>query len=271
MTTASIRAATTDLVRIVMDHRKILRATTLVELRKKYAGSALGLSWLVLQPLLFLLVYMFLFMVVFRVRFPGMSDLGYVAYVFTGLVPYLAFSESLSSGAVSLRQNMHMVRNVIVPMELIPVRTVFIAVIIQVVGLAVTAVLLALDGSLSAWALALPLAMAIQLIFLIGLVLIVAPLGVLLPDIAHGLNILLIFLLFLSPIGFRVEQLPPAAQPFILLNPLYYMLETFRSFLIAGYEIKTAVIVAFALLAIATLGLGALLFKRLKPVVVDFD
>ena len=103
------------------------------------------------------------------------------------------------------------------------------------------------------------------------IVLVVAPLGVLLPDITYGINVLLTFLMFLSPIGFHVEQLPAAARPLVWLNPVHYMLETFRSFLIAGYGPRWPAIAVFVVLAALSLVAGAAIFRRLRSIVVDID
>jgi lipopolysaccharide transport system permease protein len=252
-------------------YRRILRATTLVELQKKFAGSVLGTAWIVLQPLLFLLIYLFLFLVVFRVRFPGMSDLGYGGYVFAGLVPYLALMEALGAGAVSIKQNIHLVRNVIVPIDLIPMRLVLMAMATELVGLAVVIVLLALDGRLSPGIVALPLILLLQLAFLLGLVYLVASFGVVLPDLGHAIGLVMIFLMFISPIGFKVDMLPPSAQPFIWANPVTYMLEAFRSCLIADYGPDWRAIGIFAAMAILVLFAGTAFFRRFKGVIVDYE
>lgn len=255
----------------VWRYRRILRSTTEVELRKRFAGSALGSAWLVLHPLLFLLIYLFLFLVVFRVRFPDMSELGYVVYVFAGLVPYLALMEAATTGAVAIRQNVHLVKNVIVPIELIPVRTVLMVLAAELVGLAVIILLLLVDGSLSPYVVLLPLVILLQLMLVLGLVLVISALGVLLPDLGYALNLVMIFLLFVSPIGFRPETLPAAAQPLVWLNPVHYMLETFRSCLMVGYGPRWLAVAIFTTLAISSLVGGASFFRRFKGIIVDYE
>jgi len=74
---------------IIYKYRRLLVSITRVELAKRYAGSALGMAWVVLQPALLLSVYLFVYMVVLGMRFEGFSRLDYVLYVFCGLVPYL--------------------------------------------------------------------------------------------------------------------------------------------------------------------------------------
>src|ERR1043166_3339460 len=137
--------------RLVDNHwqlRRVLYASAKVELQKRHAGSILGPVWTVLYPLLFLGVYLFLWLVVFRVRFAGSSSsVDYLLCVFGGLVPYLFAVESLTSAVTSIRQNMHLVKGVIIPVELIPTRAVAVALVGHIVGLTLLVALAASTGS----------------------------------------------------------------------------------------------------------------------------
>lgn len=260
------------LARMMAEHRQLLFATTRIEFQRRYAGSALGLFWVVLNPLLFLSVYLFLFLVVFQIRLPGLSNLGYVIMVFSGLVPFLTAMEVASSGAMALKQNMHLIKNVIMPVDLIPVRTVLVAMATQCVGLVVLLVISGLGDALDWKALfMLPLALAIQFVFLLGLALIFAPLGVLIPDINHVIGTFLLFLLFISPIAFDQTMVPDALRLVTQLNPASYMIETFRMSLLAYEPIYWETIGVFALIAAAALLAGAALMQRFKAVVVDYE
>src|SRR5262249_60648598 len=108
-------AAVRDIIESMWRFRRVLYASTRTELQKRYAGSLLGPVWPVLYPLLFLCAYLFLWMVVIDVRFPGMGRLGYVMYVFCGLVPFLLLSESLTAGVLSLPPNIHLLTSRIIP------------------------------------------------------------------------------------------------------------------------------------------------------------
>jgi lipopolysaccharide transport system permease protein len=134
------------MVRTVTSNSRLLMAITRVELSKKYAGSVLGMAWVILQPALLLSVYLFVYSVVFKMRLAGSSRLGYVLYVFCGLVPFLGTIEAITMGAASIKQNIHLVKNVMLPIELVPVRAVLVASATHSVGLAVVILLSALNG-----------------------------------------------------------------------------------------------------------------------------
>ncbi len=251
--------------------RRVLYASTRSELRKRYAGSLLGPLWPFLYPLLFLSAYLFLWMVVFNLRFPGMGRLGYVVYVFCGLVPFLFLSEALTSGAVSIRQNMHFIKSVIMPLELVPARAVFVALSSHLVGLLLVVVLSGVNGTLS-WRLALlPIVVGVYAAGLIGAAWIAASLGVLVPDLAQVLNIAMMLLMFVSPIAFTPEMVPEKFRLTLTLNPVSYVADVYRGVLIADYGTPARSAAAFAALSIALFAIGAALCARFKSLVVDLE
>lgn len=264
--------AVIHLARMMAEHRRLLLATTKVEFQRRYAGSALGTTWVVLSPLFFLLVYIFLFLVVFKMRLPGLSNLGYVVMVFSGLVPFLASMEVTSASVASLKQNMHLIKNVIMPIDLIPVRTVLIAMATQCVGLIVLIALAAIDGALAPKAIVmLPLFLILEFMFLLGFALIYAPLGVLAPDLNHFIGTLMLLLMFVSPIAFDQSMVPTQLQFITTLNPAAYMIESLRMSLLDHRPLDLRVFGVFALLSALILAAGATLTHRFKSVVVDYE
>ena len=124
------------------------------ELRKRYAGTLLGSLWPVLYPLMFLGAYLFVWLVVVGVRYPGFGRVDYVVFVFGGLVPFLYLMDCLTSGAVVIRQNIQLVKSVIMPVESIVTRTVLVGFIGHLVGVALLVALGGVNGNLT-WRVAL--------------------------------------------------------------------------------------------------------------------
>ncbi len=85
-------------------------ASTWLELKKRYSGSILGQLWVVLQPVLFFSVYLFVYLLIFKIVAPGKSSLDYVLYIFCGLVPFTAFMEVFSGSCTVIKQNAAMIR-----------------------------------------------------------------------------------------------------------------------------------------------------------------
>src|ERR1700694_930490 len=103
----ALASASRKMVGIIWRYRKLLTSITRVELAKRHAGSVLGMAWVVLQPGLLLSVYLFIYMGVFPVRIQGFGQMDFVLYIFCGLVPYLGFMEALTTGGLSIKQNIH--------------------------------------------------------------------------------------------------------------------------------------------------------------------
>lgn len=268
---AALASASTQSVRLILSHRRLLGSITRVELQKKYAGSVLGLGWVFLQPALLLSVYLFIYLVVFQVRFPGFSTFDYVLYVFCGLVPYFGFMEALTSGGLSIRQNIHLVKNVMLPIDLVPVRAVLVGMTSQAVSLVIVLVMLAASGQLTPHVLWLPIVVLLQVLLLVGLTWILASVTVALPDVTYFVNLFVFLLMFLSPIGFKPDMVPANFQWVVYLNPVYYMIEAYRDSMLNGVWPDPVDFAIYAGGAVVTFAAGAAFFRAFKGVLVDYE
>lgn len=259
------------MVRIIYRYRRMLAAMTRVEMAKRHAGSVLGMFWVVLQPALLLSVYVFVYMVVLRMRFEGFSRFDYVLYVFCGLVPYLGFMEALTTGALSIKQNIHLVKNVMLPIELIPVRTVLVGMASQFVSIGLVMLMAAGDRSLS-WRVPLLVPIvALQVMWLAGLTWILSGLTVALPDITYFVNLFVFVLMFLSPIGYKPDMVPPAYAWVIRLNPIYYLAEMYRVAILNDQSFRLPIAVGYVLMCVITFALGSAFFERFRGVLTDYE
>lgn len=256
---------------LIVRHAGLLVAITRVELAKRYAGSLLGLAWLVLQPLMLLSAYLFVYLVVFRVRFPGFSQFDYVLYVFCGLVPYLGFMEGLTSGTLAIRQNMHLVKNVMLPVELVPVRNVLVAMAGQIAALGIVLLMVAWNGNLSAGVLLVPVHLLVQFMLVLGLTFVLSAMAVVIPDVSYVLNIILFLLMFLSPIGFRIEMVPAEYHFVLQLNPVYYMIEVYRASILGTGIPDLRIWTVFVAIAVAAFAAGSAFFRAFRGMLLDLE
>ena len=256
---------------IIYRYRGMLAAITKIELAKRHAGSVLGMSWVVLQPALLLLMYVFVYMVVLRMRFEGFSRFDYVLYVFCGLVPYLGFMESLTTGALSIKQNIHLVKNVMLPIELIPVRSVIVGMTSQFVSIGLVMLMAAADGSLS-WRVPLLVPIVLlQVMWLAGLTWILSGITVALPDITYFVNLFVFLLMFVSPIGYKPDMVPPLFAWVIRLNPIYYLTEMYRAAMLTGESLRVPIVIGYVVMCALTFALGSAFFERFRGVLTDYE
>lgn len=259
------------ILNMIWQERRVLTAVTRVEIDKKYSGSVFGRIWLLLHPILLLSIYLFVYMVVFKMKFPDLGEFDYVLFVFTGLVPYIGFSEAVTSGCTVIKSNLHLVKNVILPIEFIPVRSVLVSTVAQLASLGVLLLLLGIGGRITPAIGLVPIVLALQVMFIVGLVMILASIAVVVPDIGYFTNLLVLFLMFVSPIAFKPEMVPPAARFVVALNPLSYMIEAFRWPLFHGTWPPPSVAVPYVLLCTLTFTFGCWFFRRVKDVLVDLE
>jgi len=250
---------------------RVLRASARSDLHKRYAGTMFGLLWVFIYPVLFLSVYLFLYLVVFKAKYPNFSTLDSVIYIFSGLIPYMAFMESINTSAGVLKSNIHLIKNVIMPIELIPIRVVAVAMITELVGLGMIIILSLVNHSFTWHLLLLPLAMLNQLIFLMGVSFFIAPLGLLLPDLTYFVNILVLLLMFVSPIGFMGIMLSEHMRLIIYLNPIYYELEPFRAVFLPEYAWHWYDMVGAVVISVLTLWLGCQVFEKFKRFAAEYE
>jgi lipopolysaccharide transport system permease protein len=255
----------------VVCHRRLLFSTTRVELMKRYAGSILGFSWVFLNPLLFLAVYVFLYLVVFRTTWPDTTSVGYTVFVFSGLVPFLAFMEVANGSVQLIRSNIHIVKNLVFPVALIPIRMALIGFVTQFAGLAMLLVLALIDGQLSWHILLLPYLFVIQFLLLVGIAFLCSGFGLLLPDFGYFLGSFLMLMLFLTPIGFKAGMVSGPIQAIVVINPFTYMVDAFRSALMAQHAVDVVSIAMFTAISLTIFVLGSVFFRRLRSHLVDYE
>jgi lipopolysaccharide transport system permease protein len=269
---AALSDAFKKMFSIILSNRRLLASITRVELAKRHAGSILGMLWVVLQPALLLSVYLFVYMVVFPNRMKAFGQWDFVLYVFCGLVPYLGFMEALTTGGLSIKQNIHLVKNVMLPIELIPVRAVLVGMASQFVSIGIVLLMAGTSGIVSANVVWLPVIVLLQMMWLVGLTWILSSVTVALPDVTYFVNLFVFLLAFVSPIGFRPDDLLATGFHWMLyVNPVFYLTAVYRGSILHANRPSLAIIAAYVVMCLATFAVGGAFFERFKGVLTDYE
>ncbi len=234
------------------------------ELRQKYQGSALGVAWYVVNPLVLMGAYYLMFGVVFDVA----SENDYPLFLMVGLVVWMFFSQSLLGAAPSLLDQGSLIRKARFPRETIPAAVVSVQMVTFCAVLAlVGAVTLAYRGTVSPALLLLPLVLAAVYAFTLGLALMVSVLHAYFRDVAPILGAALLPWFFLSPIFFRPDRITekPAAR-FVLewVNPVAPFIEGVRAILYGGSAPSLATLAYMVVAAVLAVAAGRGLFVRMQ-------
>jgi lipopolysaccharide transport system permease protein len=248
----------------------ILLYMTKDEIDRRWAGSILGKYWNILFPLLFLGMYALTYIMIFKVRVGGLASYEYTLMIFCGLTPYFAFAETLNTGVGSLIRNTAMLKDTILPVELIPARDALVALWGLLFSMVWLLVGLFLAGRLTVYALYVIPALVLQAMFCMGMVWIVSSAAFLIRDIANIVSLFLLFILFVSPFAYTKEMVPENLRAILYVNPMYYLTELYRQPLFYGQPPGALEFGVFAFASVFIFLLGHFVIRRLKVVISDY-
>lgn len=258
-------------LKMLAGYRHRLLEGVLHEIRQRYSGSAFGSLWVFLFPLLQLGIYAGLYSFIFKVRVPGLTEMGYVVLVFSGLVPLMAFNEALTAATSSLSANKNLLLNTVFPAELIPLRAALSGHVTSLVGLTVTLVVGFALGRTSWQAILLvPVFWVLLLMFATGIGWMLSLFSLVARDIQHGLGLITMLLFVLSPFAYTPEMVPAVLKPLIYLNPLSYFVLTFQQLICYGTWPDPIAAGGAVILGIGSFFIGLSVFQKAKYVFFDY-
>jgi lipopolysaccharide transport system permease protein len=242
------------------------------ELRNRYLGSFSGAFWLLVQPLLQLAIYSFVFVHVFKARLPGADAPGYVPFLVAALWPWTAFADAVQRSATAIQDNAALIGKVAVPRQTLVVSAVSASMLTHLAGfVAMICVLALFRDDVHVGGLVPSLLVFVPLYVLaLGIGLICAAFQVFIRDLAQALVQILMLLMFCAPIFYDRAMLPERFQGWIGLHPFTFYADSFRALLLHRGDFRFTGLAIAALLAAAVWWLGRWAFRRLDPHFEDF-
>ena len=249
-------------------YRDLLLNLVARDLAVRYRRSALGFFWSFLNPLLMMVV----FSIVFQVVRP-LSVRNYALFVLTGLLAWNFLAGSLSGAVRSITGNANLIDKVYFPREMLPLAVVLSNLVNFLLSLVVFIPLsLLLGAQWSAWTLALPIIIAVQVILVTGLALLLAAVNVFYRDTELVLDVALTGWFFLTPIFYELELLPKQIGGFTFdvwrlvytLNPMATLVTDYRYILLYEYPVIRHTLVSLAT-GLVILVVGWVVFRRSAP------
>ena len=236
------------------------------DFKKRYAGSYLGAIWAMVQPVVTVALYYFVFEIVMK----GASrteEAPFVLFLTAGLVPWFFFSEALNSGTNALREYDYLVKKVVFKISILPIIKIIAATFIHGFFILVLLIVAAIYGYY-------PTVYTIQIFYysacLFLLVLAICyttcAIVVFFKDLSQIISILLQIGMWATPILWDLNMLPSGWQKVMKINPLVYIVNGYRS-AIYGHEwffMDFFSTVYFWMVTIVLFGIGTMIFKRLK-------
>lgn len=227
------------LCRSLIEHRQLIVQMIQREVVGRYKGSVIGLGWSFFNPILMLAVYTFVFSVVFKARWgldPNESKTQFAVVLFVGMIVHGLFSEVLNRAPTLILSNVNYVKKVVFPLEILPVISMGAALFHSLISLGVLVLAFTLFNGFLHWTVIfIPLVLLPFIILTLGLAWILASLGVFVRDIAQTIGVITLIMMFLAPVFYPITALPEEFRPWLLANPLTFIIEQAREVLIWGH------------------------------------
>jgi lipopolysaccharide transport system permease protein len=257
--------------RSLVRHWDLLWQMVATDLRGRYVGSSLGVFWSVIHPLIMIVIYTLVFSRVIGARLPGNADAyGYGIYLCAALLPWSGFLEVVQRSTTIFVDNANLVRKVAFPKVVLYGFVLVSAAVNLALALGVFLVVLLLLGhslqpTLLLW---LPF-IALQLLFALGVGMVLSVLHVFLRDTAQLVAVGLNVLFWLTPVIYVETILPEWIRRFELFNPLYLFSKTHHELVLDGTlpgPLRTFGLLALTFLMLA---IGTAVYRRFRADILD--
>src|SRR5437764_243350 len=219
-------------------HRELLYFLTWRDLKVRYKQTALGVLWVILQPLLTMLVFTLLFgrLAGFDERTGGIP---YPIFAFAGLLPWTFFSTAITNSGNSLVGSAHLITKIYFPRMIIPAAAVAAGLVDFALSFTILAALMVYYGVGVTWGLLLlPVLMILVTLLALGVGMLLSALNVKYRDIRQVLPFMVQIWMFLSPVIYPSALVPGKWRWVFALNPMTGIIEGFRAALFGRTQIE---------------------------------
>ncbi|MCV6622356.1 MAG: ABC transporter permease [Cellvibrionaceae bacterium] len=251
----------------LLTNRELIYSFSVREVESRYRGSWLGFLWGLVTPILLLLVYMFVFGVIFKARWPQVNgvDQNFAALLFCGIITYTMFSELLTKAPSVILENANYVKKVIFPLETLAWPALFNTLFhFALSGLVLLVFIIFWGNGLSWTILLLPLLLLVYVLQLLGIVWFVSALGVYMRDVNYVAGFIATALFFLSPVFFPKSAVPESFARIMEINPLSYYIESVRLLVVLDDVPQSSDTLQAVGLALVSFYFGYWFFNKVK-------
>jgi len=255
-------------------NRNLIRTMVRRDVLSRYSGSFGGAFWAVLNPLMLMLTYFFVFGLVLQSRFGNdTSRSGFALNFLAGMLPWLAFSEAVGRSPFNMLEHRGFIKKLVFPVETLPLNLVASGLVTEFFGVMLfAAILLLVRGRVPVTVLYLPALVIPQILLTAGICWFLAALGVFVRDLAQINGYILTVWFFLTPICYeesKLNSLPPFALRVLTKNPIFVLVRGYRSILLESKAPDWAALALLTAASIVVFLLGHAWFHKLRKSFAD--
>jgi ABC-type polysaccharide/polyol phosphate export permease len=255
----------------LVDRRSLLFQLAQRDFQERFVGSAAGWAWGLIHPLVLLLSWVYVFGYVIGVKLPASSvTQHYALYVFSGMLPWMLFSETVQRSASSLLDHANLITKTVFPAEFVPASVFLSSLVSHLLALALmVAATLVWDKKIGAGLLLLPIYIFLIGLLAVGVGWIAASLHVFLRDTAQMVSVILTAWFWMTPIMISEDKVPGKVRFLLTANPMYYAVKVYRLALFTSRWPDWRDVAALALSGAAVFLAGGLFFRHMKKGFAD--
>lgn len=253
------------------DYRGFILGSVKREFQSKYRNSMLGAAWTVLNPLAMIVVYTVIFSQVMRAKLPGIdTTFAYSIYLCAGVLTWGLFAEIIGRGQSVFLEYANLIKKLSFPRICLPVIVVFSATVNFSIIFGLFTLFLVVSGNFPGWSyLGIFPVLLIQILFSIGLAIIIGVLNVFFRDVGQFFGIFLQFWFWLTPIVYPASILPEGAADLLSFNPMMIFTSAYQGVLVSGHWPEWRALYPLALVSLLLCVFGMRLFRKRSGEMVD--
>jgi lipopolysaccharide transport system permease protein len=260
-----------QMLKALWAYRGFITGSVKREFQSKYRNSLLGAAWTVLNPLAMIIVYTVIFAQVMRAKLPGVdTTFAYSIYLCAGILTWGLFAEIVGRSQNVFLEHANLLKKISFPRMSLPIIVILSAVLNFSIIFGLFTLFLVVSGNFPGWVyFAVFPVLGIQILFSIGLGIILGVLNVFFRDVGHFFGIVLQFWFWLTPIVYPATILPEKVKPLMVLNPMMAFMSAYQGILVTGTVPDWLSFVWIALLSLGLCVFGMRLFRKRSGEMVD--
>lgn len=259
------------LLKSISTYRGFIFGSVKREFQAKYRNAMLGGAWTILNPLALILVYTVIFAEVMHNRLPGVSStFAYSIYICAGILTWGLFAEITARCQNIFLDNANLIKKISFPRMALPIIALLGALLNFVIIFGLFIIFLLITGNFPGWVFfAIMPILVVQIMFSVGLGIILGVLNVFFRDVGQFFTIFIQFWFWLTPIVYPVSVLPPAVRDLVVFNPMASIIQSYQSILVSHVQPEWMALTPVTVLSVLLCVFALRLFRKRSGEMVD--
>jgi lipopolysaccharide transport system permease protein len=259
------------LLKSIITYRGFIFGSVKREFQAKYRNAILGGAWTILNPLALILVYTVIFAEVMQSRLPGVSStFAYSIYVCAGILTWGLFAEITARCQNIFLENANLIKKISFPRIALPLIAVLGALLNFAIIFSLFVIFLVITGNFPGWVfLTLFPVLLIQVLFAVGLGIILGVLNVFFRDVGQFFTIFIQFWFWFTPIVYPISILPPQVRAWIMFNPMAVIVHAYQGILVSHTEPDWLSLAPIGIISLLLCVFALRLFRKRSGEMVD--